>query len=193
MNIEAAHIGFFIALIIVAFITGNLFCGKVCPFGYLQDLLYKIPFFVKIKTFKADKYLRLIKYVFIAINAVVLPILAFLGIYQMSQNGMRNSEMTGNNPIMIIYTVAFIVLTIIIQRPLCKYLCPGGAWFSIFNKISLYKYKTLAVNCTECGVCTKKCKMDIIPYKNNNSIDCIRCGNCKKVCNHNAIISGFKT
>ena len=49
-------------LIFVGALIGRAVCGFLCPFGFLQDLLYKIPFFKK-NEFKLDKYLRYFKYV----------------------------------------------------------------------------------------------------------------------------------
>jgi polyferredoxin len=176
-----------LAIIIGFIIIGRLFCGKVCPAGYLQDLIFKIPFFIKIKTFKFDKYLRLLKYFNVFINFLLLPILAFAGIYHLSQNSKE-----AVSPVIMIFIMAvMIVITIIIHRPFCKYLCTVGAVSALFNKVSFYKYKTLNNKCIQCGFCSKKCKMDIIPYKIKNSLECIRCGNCKKVCPKDAIIAGF--
>jgi polyferredoxin len=42
--------------LVLGLIYGNLFCGKICPFGIIQDWVFKIPFPEKIKTFKGDKY-----------------------------------------------------------------------------------------------------------------------------------------
>jgi polyferredoxin len=62
MNSEMLHWGVLIILFVWLIIAGRLFCGKVCPVGYAQDLIFKIPFFIKVKTFKIDKYIRLLKY-----------------------------------------------------------------------------------------------------------------------------------
>lgn len=51
-----------IALIAVCVIWGRIFCGRICPIGYSQDFLFKIPFPKKLHQFKVDKYLRYIKY-----------------------------------------------------------------------------------------------------------------------------------
>jgi polyferredoxin len=185
MNDEVLRI-FVLAVVIIWFIiAGRLFCGKACPIGYAQDLIYKFPFFVKIKTFKWDKYLRLLKYLNVFVNIILLPILAFIGIIA------QENEQAGPPRIILIILAAMAIFAMIIHRPLCKYLCPVGAVSSLFNKFSFYKYKTLNDKCHKCGICAKKCKMDIIPYKMKNSFECIRCGYCKKVCPKNAIITGF--
>ncbi|MDR2490240.1 MAG: 4Fe-4S binding protein, partial [Spirochaetaceae bacterium] len=73
MNGEMLHWVFLIVLFVCLIITRRLFCGKVCPAGYAQDLIFKIPFFIKVKTFRIDTYLRLLKY----LNLLLVPLLAF--------------------------------------------------------------------------------------------------------------------
>ncbi|MBU5307988.1 4Fe-4S binding protein [Clostridioides mangenotii] len=63
-----------------------------------------------------------------------------------------------------------------------RYLCPLGAFYSLFNKVSFIKYEIDENKCTSCNACTQKCKMNIQIYKNPNSIECIRCGDCIKTC-----------
>ena len=53
---------------------GRFVCGWLCPFGLVQDLLYKIPGFKKIKTFKYDKALRKLKYVILIVFVIILPL-----------------------------------------------------------------------------------------------------------------------
>ena len=51
---------------------GRLICGFLCPFGLLQDLLHKIPFPFKFKMFKADRYLRKLKYAILIVLVIIL-------------------------------------------------------------------------------------------------------------------------
>ena len=71
-NFKMAYyvIGF---LIFIGAIYGRLICGFLCPFGLIQDLLNKIPFPKKIRTFKGDKLLRKLKYVIFAVFVILLP------------------------------------------------------------------------------------------------------------------------
>jgi polyferredoxin len=187
MNAEIIKYGILGIVIIWFIVVGRLFCGKICPIGYLQDFIFKIPFFVKIKTFKSDKYLRLIKYLFAVVRYILLPVLAIVGIYTLTKDDGKNEF----SVIRIFVLLVMIIIAIIVHRPFCKYICPIGAISSLFNKISLYKYKTLKNECIGCSICSNKCKMDIIPYKMENSSECIRCGNCRKVCPEKAIITEF--
>ena len=71
-NFKMAYyvIGF---LIFIGALLGRLVCGFLCPFGLIQDLLNKIPFPNKIRTFKGDKLLRRLKYVIFLVFVILLP------------------------------------------------------------------------------------------------------------------------
>ena len=60
-------------MIIGAFI-GRFVCGWLCPFGLVQDLLYKISGIKKIKKVPNDKYLRFLKYIILVVFVIILPL-----------------------------------------------------------------------------------------------------------------------
>lgn len=86
---------------------------------------------------------------------------------------------------------AVIFLSWISYRPFCRYLCPLGAVYSVFNGVSLYRYTVDKEKCTACGKCRKQCKMDIGVFESPNNPECIRCGECIKACPHGAVSSSF--
>ena len=55
-------------------LLGRAICGFLCPFGLLQDLLNRIPFPKKIRTFKGDRKLRNLKYLVLIVLVVMVPI-----------------------------------------------------------------------------------------------------------------------
>lgn len=83
--------------------------------------------------------------------------------------------------------VLVVVFSILIYRPFCKYLCPLGAVYGLFNKFSLYRYEIDKEKCNQCGLCAKKCDMGIKVYEQPNSAECIRCGKCIGSCPKSAI------
>ena len=80
-----------------------------------------------------------------------------------------------------------VILSILIYRPFCKYICPLGAVYSVFNPISVFRYRVDKETCTDCGACARACKMQVDPVENANHSECIRCGACKKACPVKAI------
>lgn len=206
-NFKAAYYvcGF---LMIVGALTGRLVCGFLCPFGLIQELLHKIPFFKKIKTFKGDMILRKFKYVILAVFVILLPLFAV----DISGEGSPYfckficpvGALEGGIPLVIInkalrsavgflYTWKLLILSatliasIIIYRPFCKYICPLGAIYSLFNKVSLYRMEADNSKCVSCGKCKNECPMNIDPKINCNHTECIRCGKCIDACPTNAL------
>ena len=85
-----------------------------------------------------------------------------------------------------------IVAALVIYRPFCKYLCRLGAVYSLFNPVSLVRYRVDADACVSCGKCAKVCGMGCDPVKQANDPECIRCGDCKRACPTQAIHSGCR-
>ena len=192
-------------LIFIGALLGRLVCGFLCPFGLIQDLLNKIPFPKKIRTFRGDKLLRKLKYVILLVFVVLMPLFVVDIMGQGSPyfcklicpaGTLLNKSMRSavgwlyvwKNTILVIT----IILSIIIYRPFCKYICPLGAFYSVFNKVSVFRYRVDAEKCVHCGKCAKACQMEVNPVENPNSLECIRCGRCKKICPTQAIQCGTK-
>jgi polyferredoxin len=92
-------------------------------------------------------------------------------------------------------SIAFAVLLgcLWVYRFFCKFLCPLGALYGLFNKIALYQIRLEKANCVHCGACSRACKMGVDPSRTPASPECIRCGDCVKACRFSALDSGFLT
>lgn len=184
-------------LIFFGVILGRAICGFLCPFGLIQDLLHKIPFIKKIKTFKGDKALRYLKYVILILFVIILPICVkltpffckyicpsgavagiLLGLADSSIGQLFGKLFTLKVSILLV----IIFVSIIIFRPFCKYLCPLGAFYGLFNKVSLLKLTVDKEKCTGCGECARACDMVVNPVVSPNNAECIRCGKCVAAC-----------
>ena len=195
-------------LIFTGAILGRIVCGFLCPFGLIQDLLHKIPFPKKIGSFRGDKLLRKLKYVILLVFVVLLPMFVVdimgQGAPYFCKLICPAGTLEGGIPLVLlnqsmhsaigwlfawksVILAATIFLSIMIYRPFCKYVCPLGAVYSLFNPIALFRYQVDKNACTDCGLCKKACNMQVDPAKTPNSPECIRCGRCKKVCPAQAI------
>lgn len=201
---------FYVAAFLMFFgsLLGRFVCGFLCPFGLVQDLLYKIPFFKKIKNMPGHKVLVWLKYVIFILFVILLPMFAVdmfgMGKPWFCKYICPSGTLMGGIPLLIMdeqlraftgvlfyvkiaILIIIVILSIIVYRPFCKYICPLGAIYSVFNPIAFYRYRVDKDKCTGCGACKKACKMDIKVYEKPNSLECIRCGECIKACPEEAI------
>lgn len=197
----------------VGMLFGRLVCGWLCPFGAVQDLLYRIPLFKKVKNLPGHKYLRWLKYAVLLLFVIVLP-MAVTGPSGTGQPWFcewicPSGTLLGGIPLVIAnqslraaagwrfawkLTVLLLILlgSVKFYRPFCKYLCPLGAIYGGCNKLSLYRLKVDDEKCVTCGACQRACGMDIPVWKNPNSAECIRCGKCMAACPTGAISSTWR-
>ncbi len=195
-------------LMFVGALAGRFVCGWLCPFGLIQDLLHKIPFPEKIGTFRGDRLLRKLKYVILIVFVILLPMFLVDVLGQGAPYFCKlicpAGTLEGGIPLVLlnesmrsalgwlyawknVLLLITIVLSVMIYRPFCKYICPLGAVYSVFNPISVFRYQVDEKKCTGCGICAKVCGMQVDPAENANHPECIRCGACKKSCPVKAI------
>ncbi len=199
-------------LVFVGAIMGRYVCGWLCPFGLIQDLINKIPFPKKLNTFKGDKLLRKLKYLILLVFVILLPMVIVdatgLGDPWFCKYICPAGTLEGGVPLVLLNaalreTVGFlytwkmvilavtVFLSVIIYRPFCKYICPLGAIYSFFNKVSVFGLRFDKEKCVDCGRCANKCKMNVNPCKNPDSTECIRCRECISVCPTGALQDNF--
>ena len=189
-------IGFVLALGVV---FGRAICGFFCPFGLIQELIYKIPFPKK----KLWKWLTYVKYVLLAVFVVIMPVT------MVNELGMSSpafceyicpaGTLEGGIPLLsthpelratlgALFSVkaCILIITLIgclsVCRFFCKVMCPRGAIYGLLNKVSIYHMECNKKTCVSCGKCHNICPMDVDPVKNPNSAECIRCGKCVASC-----------
>lgn len=196
-------------LMMIGTLGGRFVCGWICPFGFFQELLYKIPS----KKIKMKKSLGIAKYFFLILFVLIMP--AFLtndlglGLPYFCKYicpagtleagiplAIANTAIRGAIGIMFYWKLillgVFIILSVLIPRFFCRAVCPLGAIYSLFNPISFYHMNVDLSKCIKCDICRKNCPVDIKIYENPNDLECVRCGKCVSKCPTNAVKSGFQ-
>lgn len=193
-------------LIFFGALLGRAVCGFLCPFGLLQDLLNKIPFAKKIRTFKGDRKLRKMKYIVLIVLVIAIPIFAKLtpafckflcpsgtlsGVLLAISDSKIIALLGGRFMWKLSVLLIVVILSVMIYRPFCKYLCPLGAIYAPFNKVALLRMECDSESCIDCGACKDACGMGVDPTKDANDMECIRCGACIKSCPARALSYEF--
>ena len=181
-------------------LLGRAVCGFLCPFGFIQELLHKIPLpRKKLGRFRGDRLLRGLKFAVLAVLVVVLP-LCLDWTPAFCKYLCPAGTLEGGVPLVLLnlgglhleigtlflWKLAVLLLLLaaclFLYRPFCKYLCPLGALYGLMNRVSLYRMRPAPEKCVQCGACAKSCPMQVDPAKTPNSLECIRCGACVRAC-----------
>lgn len=194
------------SIVLFALLLGRIICGWLCPFGFFFDLLYKIPS-PKLKKNSLTAKLCYVKYLIFAIAVVLIPLYMFYSkgmtfpafCEELCPNGLLNAVfmMVTNTGFAFLYSntkliiaLAIISASIVIYRPFCRFICPLGAFYAVFNKLSIFAIQIDESKCIGCNACQRTCLMDC---QKVGDTECIACGKCKAVCPTKAINIGIRS
>ncbi|MFD3158095.1 4Fe-4S binding protein [Haloimpatiens sp. FM7330] len=188
--VKKIHESSFILMIIMfttAVLFGPVFCGWICPFGSFQEWLGKIGkkiFKNKYNAFipyKIDKYLRYLRYgvlVWVLYVTAISGKIAFQDVdpYYALFNFWSSEVAIGG----IVILLVIIGLSLIVERPWCKYACPYGAVLGITNLFRIFKIRRKTSTCVSCKNCDNACPMNIKVsnqqvVRNHQCISCMKC------------------
>ena len=192
-------------IMLYGFLFGRWICGFLCPFGLIQELLHKIPT-PKLKKNRFTRVLSNLKFVLLGFFVGIVPLAyAFRnfplpgfckyicpsgtleGAMGLLSNEVNESYLRMLGPLFtwkFLLMVSMVVASVFIFRFFCRFLCPLGALYGLFNKISLIGVTVDKSACTDCGICTNQCKMDVCHVGDR---ECINCGECIGTCPTKAI------
>lgn len=192
-------------LMVMGITLGRTICGFFCPLGLIQELFYKIPT-PKIKKSRFTRALSWLKYVILAVFVVAIPLAyapqsfpvpgfckyicpagTFEGAMGLLSNPANAAKFSMLN---ILFTRKFIIMVLIFTacifayRAFCRFICPLGAIYGLFARLSILGVKVEAEKCTQCGRCVAQCRVDV---RRVGDHECIQCGECMDACPTKAI------
>ncbi|WP_339426403.1 transcriptional regulator NosR [Pseudomonas proteolytica] len=165
----------------------GVFCGWLCPFGALQELINEAARKLKVRQFElpfaVHERLWAIKY------------LILLGLFGLSLESMATAERFAEvEPFktaitlhfdrqwwFVAYALVLLVINIFTRKVYCRYLCPLGAALAIPSKFRLFDWLKRRKECGDpCQLCAKECEIQAIhPDGHINANECHYCLDCQ--------------
>lgn len=165
----------------------GVFCGWLCPFGALQELINEAARRLKVRQFElpfaVHERLWAIKY------------LILLGLFGLSLESMATAERFAEvEPFktaitlhfdrqwwFVLYAVALLVINLFTRKVYCRYICPLGAALAIPSKFRLFDWLKRRKECGDpCQLCAKECEIQAIhPDGHINANECHYCLDCQ--------------
>ena len=185
----------------VTVLWGRFFCGYLCSFGALQELLAfagkKLLPGLRVVPEKVDRALKYVKYgvlltVVLAVWALQLPVDSTL-----SPWGVFGALLSGNRAVLsdAVPTLGFglllgvLMVSLFVERAFCRYFCPLGALFTPLSAGRLFRIRRVESACTGCQQCTRSCAMGVTVHEEPfvRSGECIDCMRCLAACHPEAL------
>ncbi len=172
---------------ITFFIWGRAtFCGWLCPFGALQELVSRLARLLRVPQIRlrtaVDAKLKWIKYVLLAgvlVSALFAPQLADKLVEIEPFKTAITLYFVRSWPF-VAYAAGLLVASAVVYKFFCRYLCPFGAGLAVLGKLRLFKWLARRAECgTPCQTCRHRCDYQAI--RPNGTIaydDCFQCMDC---------------
>ncbi len=165
----------------------GVFCGWLCPFGALQELINEAARKLKVPQyelpFAVHERLWAIKY-------IILLLLFGLSLESLS-TAERFAEVEPFKTAItlkfdrqwwfVLYAVILLVINIFTRKVYCRYVCPLGAALAIPTKFRLFDWLKRRKECgNPCQLCAKECEIQAIhPDGHINANECHYCLDCQ--------------
>jgi len=195
--------------LIVTLLLGRVFCSWICPIGFMLEMTEKLKralHALKIRT-KNIPFGRGHKYILLAVGLLISYLAgtallnelyppALIGreiqnetqfLFEQAQHnqfGFNPGGLTGIS--LFIFSIMLLEL-FVCERLWCRYLCPGGALYSLVGSQRLIRIRRDAVKCTDCADCTKVCPVGLNPMRDSTGMECDNCLACVSVCSEDAL------
>lgn len=181
--------------VVATVIFGRFFCGWICP----ATLIYELNETLAGWLWRAGvplgdrKFDRRTKYLVLGVGVIIsvfLGSIAFAAIYPpaiigreiyyaIAQGGF------GAGAVFFLLTILFDLM--VARRGFCRYLCPGGALYSLLGRYRLFRIKRIVETCNDCRKCNVVCEFNLDPMHDDFGQECNNCMACIAVCPTDAL------
>ena len=180
-----------LVVLLITLILGRVFCGWVCPLGFIFDIIYKLRMKVSHLKFlptvpeKIHSKMIYLKYGVLILFLYLTYKLSTYAFCKVCPLGTLTNLY--GTVVSIMLLLFFLIMGFFYPLFFCRYFCPIGALLGIFSIKPLFKLKIKSEKCVNCKLCDRRCPVQIELTKGIPQHECIRCFECKSVCKKDAL------
>ncbi|WP_321516053.1 4Fe-4S binding protein [Marinifilum fragile] len=156
-HIPLSALAFFVIPLVYTLFFGRTFCAGVCPLGAVQDVFQLRP--ISLKKW-LQKVLGLIPWIYLGLailyaatgtDFIICRYDPFVGIFRFNATFF-----------MFAIGAAFLLISVFIARPYCRFLCPYGVILNLVSRVSKKHLSITPASCIQCKLCENSCPLDAI-------------------------------
>ena len=199
------HLLTLLAIVPITALWGRFFCGYLCAFGGMQELIGFIGKKLGIPRLrispKSDRAMRNIRYGVLAVLFVLwtfsisYDFISPWSVFGQYSNYKGWSDVSGWLTVGGQLLIGIMIFSLFVERGFCRYFCPLGGVFGLISRGRLFRVKGSG-GCVSCGKCDSECPMGVnvsaeaggaIPGGSVRSSECIDCFRCVEKCGRKAL------
>ncbi len=181
--------------VILSMIFGRFFCGWICPATFLYELNSTFSYWLQRFGIKTGKRVfdRRLKYLVLVVGMVISAISGSVLVSVVYPPAIIGREIYfaialggfGAGLLFFILTLLFDLL--ISRRGFCRYICPGGALYSLLGRYRIFRIQRVVENCNDCAKCNAVCEFGLNPLRDDFGQECNNCTACIAICPTDAL------
>ncbi len=184
---------FFVTALIPVALTavfGRFFCGWICPATFIYELNTNLGAWLRWAGLKTGNvhFDRRLKYGVLAagiILSIVTGSIMVAAIYPPAIIGREiyyAIALGGFGAGMIFFICTLLFDLLVARRGFCRYVCPGGALYSLIGRYRPVRIQRIVENCNDCAKCNAVCEFGLDPLRDNFGQECNNCTACIAIC-----------
>ena len=171
---------FAIFTVVTTVLWGRLYCGRVCAFGAMTQLLDKIvPARLRFEVpDRIERRASYIKYGLLGATVLYFGVTKNISIYRYVEPFWMFSLQASTG--MWMGLAVLLAATVFIRNLYCRLFCPVGAFLGLLSNLTVFRIKRWS-ECNTCKICEKTCEWGAIRGPTIVASECVRCDDCERL------------
>jgi len=167
--------------VVTTLLFGRLYCGRICAFGALTQLLDAVvPKQIRWEpTAKVERYAGYVKYALLVGVVAYYAATDHFTIYRYVEPFWMYTRQ--GSVVLWSMLATLLLATLVVRNLYCRFLCPVGAALGLISQVTtLFRIKRWS-ECKSCKICERTCEWGAIRGPQIVRSECVRCDDCERV------------
>jgi len=181
--------------VVLTLVFGRFFCGWICPATLLYELNTNVAIWLSKAGLPTGKlhFDRRIKYGVLVLGLVLSAMAGSVLVANIYPPAIIGRELYygialgGFSAGAVFFVVTLLFDIMVARRGFCRYLCPGGALYSLLGRYRIFRIKRKVEACNDCAKCNAVCEFALDPMNDDFGQECNNCSACIAVCPTDAL------